>query len=688
MPLTFLGPALLAGLAALGVPLVLHLRRRERERPMRFPSLMFLQRIKTSTARRRRITDLPLLLLRALIVALAVLAFARPVWRERAAAVAPRSARRIVLLIDHSLSMGHLAVWPAARDSARAVVAALAPDDRIAVIAFDDDAVVEQGWTSDRAAARAAVDRIAPDSRATRFSAGLRAARDLLEREADRRGGEVILVSDLQRTGATGATGLTLPPGVTLRVIAASHGSHANGSVSGITVQRDSATENRRARLVVSATIASRNLVAPRATHATLLVGGRPVGSRAVTLPTTGTTTVAFDAVALPLAGARVVVSIDHDSLTADDSRQAMVPPQLVRRVILVSPADATLDETLYLERAVAAGSDPAMRVERRNAASLDAGALQGTLAVILDDVPVPGGAAGTALTAWVHDGGGLLVIAGTRTAGRGENVPLLPATVHGVVDRTSSGGGMLGAVALEHPVFAPFRGAASSPLGQAHFYRYARATPVAGAEVVARFDDGLPALLERAEGTGHVMLTTVPLDATSGDFVFQPTYPAYVRSILLHLAGAANPPLARTVGEAWAVPPGLHDPVIRTPAGEVVRPEGAGAVMQLDEAGFYAAYDGKPSGDPAAVIATNPASAESDLATMPAVDLVVGVGNDSLPAASATAAALLETERHQMLWRTLLVLAGLALVSESWLASRGWRGAAVRVAGSEGGSA
>src|ERR1700712_3028763 len=112
MPFFFLVPAILAGLAAISIPLVLHLRRREREKPMRFPSLMFLQRIRISTARRRRITDIPLLLLRALIVALAVLAFARPVWHSRQAVAASATARRVVLLVDRSMSMSHIGVWP------------------------------------------------------------------------------------------------------------------------------------------------------------------------------------------------------------------------------------------------------------------------------------------------------------------------------------------------------------------------------------------------------------------------------------------------------------------------------------------------------------------------------------------------------------------------------------------------
>ena len=76
----FLVPAFLAGLAAIVVPIVLHLRHRDKDTPHRFPSLMFVERLPIRTAQRRRITDWPLLLLRALAIVLLVLAFARPLW--------------------------------------------------------------------------------------------------------------------------------------------------------------------------------------------------------------------------------------------------------------------------------------------------------------------------------------------------------------------------------------------------------------------------------------------------------------------------------------------------------------------------------------------------------------------------------------------------------------------------------
>ena len=64
--MSFLVPAFLAGIAALMVPVLLHLRHRDKDTPLRFPSLMFLERLPIRTAERRRITDWPLLLLRAL----------------------------------------------------------------------------------------------------------------------------------------------------------------------------------------------------------------------------------------------------------------------------------------------------------------------------------------------------------------------------------------------------------------------------------------------------------------------------------------------------------------------------------------------------------------------------------------------------------------------------------------------
>lgn len=687
MPLVFLVPAILAGLVALVVPVVLHLRRRERERPMKFPSLMFLQRVTITTARRRRITDLPLLLLRASIIALAVLAFARPVVRPTPGARPASGTRRVVVLVDRSLSMGHLAVWPAAIDSARAIINALAPGDRVAVVSFDEEASVEQPLTMDHGAAIAAIARLQPGSRGTRFGAGIRAARELLAKEADVTGGEVLVITDLQRSGAAGLAGLTLPPAVQLRAVNASPGRHGNTAITGVTVQRLAGADSVRHRLAVSMQVATTGLSAPRRARATMSVNGRITSSREVGLRTDGTASVAFDAVSLPVGGVRLVMAIDHDSLPADDVFNAVVPPESVRRVVLGVPPDLAPDETLYLQRALETGDDPALRIERRNPATLDGTALRDVAAVVLYDVAPPTGAAGTALAAWVHDGGGLVAVAGVRLAGRGPAAGILPGSARGLVDRTGDRGGVLGATALEHPIFSAFRAGGGAPLGSARFFRYARVTPTSDAQVLARFDDGLPALLERQEGSGRVVLDAMPLDATSGDFPIQPTYLPFLRGMVLYAAGSAAVPLWRTAGDGWLVPTLAHNPVVRAPSGKLLRPGAAGAAgamtaITLEEAGFYSVYEGQPSGDPLAIVAVNPPARESDLTQMAAGDMLVGVGQDTVQASVLSAVTLAEAEGRQRIWRTLLLLTAVLLVVETVMASRGWRGAAASVAG------
>src|SRR5215212_6163911 len=92
MPLAFLAPWFLAGLALLAVPIAVHLSNRERKQPVAFPSLMFLRQVPHRSVRRRRLRHLALFALRCLAVVLLVAAFARP-FVAAARVAARRDAR-------------------------------------------------------------------------------------------------------------------------------------------------------------------------------------------------------------------------------------------------------------------------------------------------------------------------------------------------------------------------------------------------------------------------------------------------------------------------------------------------------------------------------------------------------------------------------------------------------------------
>ena len=135
--MAFLTPLFLAGLAALGVPLLIHMIQRQRTEVVEFPSLMFVRRIPFHSLRRQRIRHWFLLLLRCAALALLVAAFARPFVRSAAFAAVGGGAREVVILLDRSYSMGYGDRWDRAREAARSVVQNLVAGDRATLVLFD-----------------------------------------------------------------------------------------------------------------------------------------------------------------------------------------------------------------------------------------------------------------------------------------------------------------------------------------------------------------------------------------------------------------------------------------------------------------------------------------------------------------------------------------------------------------------
>jgi hypothetical protein len=115
-----------------------------------------------------------------------------------------------------------------------------------------------------------------------------------------------------------------------------------------------------------------------------LRLNGRPSGTRVLTVNASGDTKVAFDPVAIPVGLIRGEVTIDADSLAADDTARFTLTSNDEVRVLLVAPDDAERDETLYIERALAVGRAPSVRLQRVRPSAIDADALRDGVAARL----------------------------------------------------------------------------------------------------------------------------------------------------------------------------------------------------------------------------------------------------------------------------------------------------------------
>src|SRR5487761_2633343 len=130
----FLAPWFLAGIAAVGLPVWIHLLKRHKTDPRLFPSLMFFEKREMSSVKHRRLEYLLLFALRAAVLILLALLFANPFIRRDAAAVDGRKA--LVIAVDRSFSMRAADHLAKAKDEARSLISGLKPGDRAQIVAL------------------------------------------------------------------------------------------------------------------------------------------------------------------------------------------------------------------------------------------------------------------------------------------------------------------------------------------------------------------------------------------------------------------------------------------------------------------------------------------------------------------------------------------------------------------------
>ena len=669
--MSFLTPFFLAGLGALAVPFVVHLIQRERKRVVQFPSLMFVQKIPYQSVRRRRIRHWALLLMRAAAMALIVAAFARPFLRggASAAVAAAGGSRELVVLLDHSASMGYGDRWEKAKDAARKAVNSIGQSDKATLVLFEKNAEENVRATDDRGRLDAAVSAATVSSGATRYGPALKLAESLLNRSTLQRR-EAVIISDFQKSGWSGAEDVHFGANMRLTPVSVAPGAVKNVSVPSVTFARS--TFANQERIVITAGITNRSTEPAANIPVTLEIDGRKLETLPVSIGANASASVVFQPFTLAEPAVAGAVRAGSDELPADNAFSFVLSPSQSSSVLIVNGGDA--NATFYLTRALAIGTTPTFQVDVEPAARVTPAMLDNRSVVVLNDTPLPPGLAGGVLRRFVERGGGLLVAFGEHTVWPASEVDLLPGTVGGVVDRAAGHGGTIGYRDYSHPVFEVFKAPRSGDFSAARVLRYRTLDPAADARVLARYDDGAVAGAEKRVGTGRVIVLTTTLDDSWNDFVVRPVYLPLVQQLVKYLGRYEQPASWATVGQVIdlaAKYKGKLDRVVVTPAGKRLT-MGAGdpGLLELDEQGVYEIRSAANASGRPERIAVNLDPAESDLAPLDPQELVAAVTGRATPGTDAGAqkpadVSAADAEKRQGLWWYLLLAGLLLLASE-----------------------
>ena len=619
--LSFLFPAFLIGSAAIAVPIVLHLMRRETAPRIQFSAVRFLKRVPVEQTRRKRLRELLLLALRIAALLLLAIAFARPYLGAYNAA----GAVVTVVAVDTSFSMSAPGQFERAQDLALDVVDLAPSGHLVSVVSFDDVATTVLEPSTNRGAARAAIGRLTPRFGATHYRRGLAQAAEAIGPLE----GRIVVVTDLQRSGWERDDQGAVPERLTVEVL------DAESPVRNLAV-----TAIQREPTGTVAVV--QNVGAGFATaHVTLYIDGRTVAETEVTAGP-GSTDVRFP-VPLPSLGVASVSIEDRDGYPADNTRYLILdPPEPAPLLAITARGDPSTD-AFYLERALMAAEEAsrfdligALPAELPSLAGERLAELSAILLLATQDLNRSGK---EALASYVSGGGGLLVVAGANLDS--EVVTNILGEDSGLVVRPAEGVGANISFApadARHPIFRPF-GALTGNLGQVRFRRVVLVEEGEGVQVIARFSDGTAGLVEYRSGDGRALLFASDLNNEWNDFPRHPTFVPFVHEMMRYLVRDRERPQGFVVAEAPAGTP-------REPGFATIGQSGRRVAVNVDVS-------------------------ESDPTRVSPEEFRAAIGRLTDVAAAEARSDAVEYEDQQTYWRFLLVLMALVLAGEGVLGSR-----------------
>ena len=712
--MNFLTPLYLLGALAIVAPIVFHLIRQTPKGEIPFSSLMFLEPSPPKVTQRSRIDNWLLLLLRAGALALLALAFARPFWRAVTQVdLGDAESRRVLVLIDTSASMRRGDLWTEAKKKATAALAAARPGDPLALFAFDTAprALMTFGEAAalDPAArlalAQSRLAALTPTWRGTELGTALGEAVAAIADGADRdaKAGRVprriVLISDLQAGSRVEALGdLAWPSDVELelQLVKLPGGNAGIEALADAPALTTSPTPGSPAPLGADGPTARVRVTSDPASKTEAFQVGwvdlrtqvmiqpvevyvPPGESRVVRVPIPPADPKNSSDTSTPSA-----LRLTGDPFPFDNSAYVAVAPQAEVQVTFLGP-DASDDPKgllYYLNRVFDVTPRRTVRVDVNPAAP---DPKQPPSLVVVASELAPERA--QLIRQQVESGVTALVV-----AGRAGDSPTL-ATLLGVptVEWAESPDGrdaMLGEIAFDHPTFAPLAGPQFNDFTKIRFWKHRRATNpdqvFADAQILAKFDDGSPALVEKPVGQGRVIVLASGWNPRDSQLARSSKFVPLMASLLDRRGSALGEPKRYQVGDRVILADlGMNDkaePVeILTPDGVAIKLEpGAEAFTATDSPGIYSARLTRAAVGPPLPFAVNLDPAESrteplasETLEQAGVRLAGGTARAELDAEALRQMQTAELEGRQKLWRWIVLAAIAFLIGETWLA--GW---------------
>ncbi|MGL4419283.1 MAG: BatA domain-containing protein, partial [Gemmataceae bacterium] len=600
----FLNLALLAGLAAVVIPPIVHLFSRKKYDDVDWAAMQFLQ-VSPKTRRKVSFDQWLLMLLRMLAIALLVGAFLAPTLTSRylGTFAAPSGERDFIILIDGSASMAYKHAGKsgtdAAKDWVRDYVGTLNRGDRVAVYEARQQArPLLATLSTDHDQARNALELLSTPRGGVDWPGCVAFALTFLENARPQR--DIVIVTDGQRYGwaddSTVAKWELLKPGDrknpphlwVVNVAPERPADPANTSLETILAGRGVASAGREVRF-----------------KSALRVTGPPGGAapKSVKLEIDGRATntiplaAGADATMYPIvfthkftAGSHLVSLMSEPDDLPGDNRQDFALEVLPSVPVLIYDGDPTPNArnrgAEYLKDALAPGRDltPSFLVKVRPFLEFEAGQLTADLqgvgtsprVVVFANVPRFTKDQSETIEKYLTEGGSVWITLGDRCdavamnriafrAGQG----WLPARLDSIIGEETN---LENApkplpASFIHPAMEIFKDPLPGGLHTAYFPRRWKIDTAAGVNgntgvPIGMLTNGEAFLVERGVGRGRVLLSAIPMDRSwRTNLMTLPDFVRFAHEMAYYLAGAKSAERNLAPGQPILFTPRPYEP-------------------------------------------------------------------------------------------------------------------------------
>jgi hypothetical protein len=621
--MTFLNPAVLIGLLAASVPVIIHLLNLRKIERVEFSTLFFLRELQKSKIRRLKIKQIVLLVLRTLIVILLVLAFARPTLKGIRLTDSSATAKTTaVIVFDDTPSMalfsGNATNFNLMKRTVHDILNSFENGDEIFLIPLSDAQAFK---FSDVNRAQTFIEQKKLSDLPGDLYKALNKAKILLKRSVNANK-EFYILSDFQKNLFSrkyeDKTALQDLSAVYLSVLKLS--SESNFAVSNFSLRNKILQIGKTVYFSLElkrygAPAGFRNAV-------TLFIDGKKQARRSVPPTFSGTAQIVLNATLEKGGINTAMIELGDDAFAYDNSNKLIfyVPEKIKTALIFKDKNDFK-----FVKIALAANDSGLVAIDEFNVRLFNSIPLNKYDVIFLagysEEINLP------KLKSYLKNGGGLVFLPSLLSDSKNLNrlASGLGLPKFGTQMKTDNNTSInaFGKVDFAHPLFeGMFKKKRAKGIESPDFYKYFVFNAKGKGLPVVSLEDGSAFLSEFEIGKGRLLVFNTPFALQWSNFPLKGFFAPLITRCVFYLSSNGGKNRALTVGSKAEI----NIAKIKIPELKVVRPDGVVEKMVLekqrrnyliydkfDKVGIYKFYSGGKLVD---YFAVNPSPQESELKT------------------------------------------------------------------------